>query len=77
MNKCEDTAAFAPPTVWGVESASSGRYVRVKIARIRFHLHPLSSNQNILSDRLEWYVALPSRPNRGRCCQAFGWLARR
>lgn len=41
-----------PATVWGLENSTTARYIRVEVNKIQFTVHHLSSDEDILSQRL-------------------------
>jgi hypothetical protein len=51
-----DATSFMPANVWGIENSSTARHIRVEIDYVKFRSHPLSVEQDILSDRLERMV---------------------
>jgi hypothetical protein len=49
----EDATSFVPASVLGIENSSAARHIRVEVDCIQFASHPLSSEQDMLSGRLE------------------------
>jgi hypothetical protein len=52
LNNSEQKTVFVPGAIWGIENSSSARHIRLEIYSIRFSSHPLSSQHDILANRL-------------------------
>lgn len=57
--KPEDQLEFNPAAIWGVQDVDVSRMIRIEIAKIHFLIHPLSSIEDLLDNRIrQLYAAL-------------------